>query len=219
MCSDVPDNCIAAMVEKWPKEFNIGGETVIQEVKSIDSTELRPDGRKIGIVCPECAILGAESRVTMDNAFGTSAGVLKYHDAKGYHEHDPNITRAKWICSRGHAGDYEKRPGCNVEGCSRTEYGILTTDPYNFASAKKHRAELEEKKRREVTSSVAPATVIDQTRFTNIANDHYCAGGVYYATATDYSSISSQVPAISPEAITITVMFNGQKYSGTLQRE
>jgi hypothetical protein len=70
-------------------------------------------------ICPKCKEEGEESKLHLGCGFTTSAGVDTYYDSSGrWHEHDPNLSRGDWSCSRKHKGSYSKKSGCPSKECS-----------------------------------------------------------------------------------------------------
>lgn len=74
-------------------------------------------------VCPKCKEEGEESKLHLGGGFHTSIGVTTYYDSSGsWHEHDPNISKGNWSCSRKHKGSYSKKNGCpSANACKHKE--------------------------------------------------------------------------------------------------
>ena len=87
--------------------------------------EIIINGKKIGVMCPECVLANASSKVTFENLY---SGCREDDDAF-YRRF--GVWDGKWKCSNGHSGFYRKIPGRFHKGVHIFSFGpgVLSPQP------------------------------------------------------------------------------------------
>lgn len=69
------------------------------------------------VVCETCRVDGSKSTVRIVGGTTTAVGVVRFYDEEGrFHDHDSNVTRLTYRCSRGHSWDDARKPSCWCAG-------------------------------------------------------------------------------------------------------
>jgi hypothetical protein len=212
--ADLPRHSAArAYVETRNEERHTDEGIITQRVRSIDCFATI-NGVAIGVICPECVVEGCESRVHLGIAMYTHAGVQQYHEAGVYHLHDGNVSKARWTCTRGHAGDYTSVKGCPAK-CPNRGYMILTSDPYNFVDALKERSKAEKQR-----AEQSHANVVSSPNISTVTADIPGRSIYYTSQPLPYlypaTAAAEQIIGMKPNVIRMQITIGGKIYVGDL---